>query len=293
MSVECSICERDLRGGHSIGCPRYRDPEPCQCGHADIDHDEEGVCHQCNCGLYKPSAASPVPPSAVQEGAPSKGHGWNVAIQGMLPPAAAPVEGAIPTEPTPDTGECRKCGNHCEPRTNGVCRRCFTLDVGESKRICEAATPAPWTLLEDDAEIVTIRARGKVVAGIIASVRIKWVHERQRIEQAANARFIAHARSALPAALDRLDFLESENDRLLNELAEARPPFAGDPVIEIQRLSRELAGYREVVEAAKGIFPHSYLDKDTGQYLIGEAQVKKLRAALASLSPTLGDTKNG
>jgi hypothetical protein len=64
MSVECSICERDLRGGHSPGCPRYRDPEPCQCGHADIDHDEEGVCYQCNCGLYKPPAASPVPPSA-------------------------------------------------------------------------------------------------------------------------------------------------------------------------------------------------------------------------------------
>jgi hypothetical protein len=65
-------------------------------------------------------------------------------------------------------------------------------------------------------------------------------------------------------------------------------------VKEILDLRRQLAAYREVVERAKGIFPHSYLDKDTGQYLIGESQVKKLAAALAALTPPTGeDTTNG
>jgi hypothetical protein len=28
MSLECSECEHDLRGGHAQGCSRYR--EPCE-----------------------------------------------------------------------------------------------------------------------------------------------------------------------------------------------------------------------------------------------------------------------
>ena len=31
MSVECSECERDLRGGHDPECSRYRDPRDEVC----------------------------------------------------------------------------------------------------------------------------------------------------------------------------------------------------------------------------------------------------------------------
>ncbi len=48
MSIECSICERDLRSGHDKNCPRYRD-EVCECGHHLDRHDEEGSCCDCNC----------------------------------------------------------------------------------------------------------------------------------------------------------------------------------------------------------------------------------------------------
>ncbi len=31
MSVECSECERDARGGHDPSCSRYRDPRDVVC----------------------------------------------------------------------------------------------------------------------------------------------------------------------------------------------------------------------------------------------------------------------
>ena len=31
MSIECSECERDLRGGHDESCSRYRDPRNAVC----------------------------------------------------------------------------------------------------------------------------------------------------------------------------------------------------------------------------------------------------------------------
>lgn len=49
MSLECSICERDLRGGHSPDCPRYK-AVYCVCGHLREQHDEEGECQECKVG---------------------------------------------------------------------------------------------------------------------------------------------------------------------------------------------------------------------------------------------------
>jgi hypothetical protein len=53
MSIECGECERDLRGGHSTDCSRYK-RRVCKCGHLAEDHDEEGFCFEeltgrCNC----------------------------------------------------------------------------------------------------------------------------------------------------------------------------------------------------------------------------------------------------
>ena len=31
MSIECSECERDARGGHDPSCSRYRDPRDAVC----------------------------------------------------------------------------------------------------------------------------------------------------------------------------------------------------------------------------------------------------------------------
>ncbi len=38
-----------------------------------------------------------------------------------------------------------------------------------------------------------MRARGKVISGIVATIHLRWVHAEQRAEQADNARLIAAA----------------------------------------------------------------------------------------------------
>jgi len=48
MSIECSECERDLRGGHDPSCSRYK-KMICSCGHLSEAHDEEGCCWECDC----------------------------------------------------------------------------------------------------------------------------------------------------------------------------------------------------------------------------------------------------
>ncbi len=46
MSLECSECERDLRGGHDEGCSRYR--PPCKICRAIGDLCDE----ECDCGCH-------------------------------------------------------------------------------------------------------------------------------------------------------------------------------------------------------------------------------------------------
>lgn len=48
MSLECSECERDLRGGHAEDCSRYL-PIICpECGSANVDWDDEPfICGDC------------------------------------------------------------------------------------------------------------------------------------------------------------------------------------------------------------------------------------------------------
>jgi hypothetical protein len=53
MSCECSICERDLRGGHDPSCPHYELLICIDCGHLREDHDEEGECQICDCIYFR------------------------------------------------------------------------------------------------------------------------------------------------------------------------------------------------------------------------------------------------
>lgn len=88
----------------------------------------------------------------------------------------------------------------------------------ESRAICEKATPGPWDYDEGDHSIHSLEDNqppvtcdywtgydcGSVVFGV------------------ANAAFIAHARTALPKALDALEEAEAEYMGLLNELREEK-----------------------------------------------------------------------
>lgn len=49
MSLECSECERDMRGPHDESCSRYVPPKMCVCGHDEYQHDEEEYCTECEC----------------------------------------------------------------------------------------------------------------------------------------------------------------------------------------------------------------------------------------------------
>lgn len=51
MSLECSICEHDVRGGHAVDCPFYTNPT-CECGHTQNEHDEESNCQECSCPWF-------------------------------------------------------------------------------------------------------------------------------------------------------------------------------------------------------------------------------------------------
>lgn len=59
MSVECSECERDLRGGHAENCSRNLGP-PCTCDHPQKRHyhrrhdaPTRGFCTQCLCREFE------------------------------------------------------------------------------------------------------------------------------------------------------------------------------------------------------------------------------------------------
>ena len=52
MSIECSECERDLRGGHDKSCSRYDKSTECpNCGQSDYFQYSDGV-RDCNRCLY-------------------------------------------------------------------------------------------------------------------------------------------------------------------------------------------------------------------------------------------------
>lgn len=99
------------------------------------------------------------------------------------------------------------------------------LTPDDASRIAEihqrlaGATPGPWSVQADSTDERTIRANGPIVSGVVATVRVAWVHSRQRNEQAANADFIAHARADLDWAIARLGATMPDESRTLRRTA--------------------------------------------------------------------------
>jgi hypothetical protein len=156
---------------------------------------------------------------------------WYEAV--VNPPAAAPVEGAIPTEPTSDDDD-------------------FTVDVAPS-----------WNDYQ-------------LVAADLARER-KLSTARRNIAEGWKTR-------ALTA--------ESENARLLNELEQGKRIEGilrrglSARRTQVESLTRELAGYREVVERAIAAL------RDDG--LSWSGSIRKALTALSSLPPTpTGDPIDG
>lgn len=53
MSLECSECERDLRGGHGPGCSRYKgEPPECTCTFRLVGMDDEQHQERCVVSLW-------------------------------------------------------------------------------------------------------------------------------------------------------------------------------------------------------------------------------------------------
>jgi hypothetical protein len=195
---------------------------------------------------------APPAPSAVQEEAPSvctaslgtyrcvlpAGHPeeWHRTKYGAdwRLPAAAPVEGAITTDPDWD----------------GMIAAVYASDSRS----------------EGDEKAATL----------LSAIR----RDREQIAEAALLREIA---------------LRAENARLLNELdsqvetlTNAAEKIVRPLELEVESLRRELAGYREVVERAKAVRGSSVMRE--GNRAVSNESLDALFAALASLSPTTGDT---
>jgi len=81
-------------------------------------------------------------------------------------------------------------------------------EIDESKAICEAATPGPWY-----SEPYTERADGIWHGDGMACIGLAYYGVEQKTPQ-ANGIFIAHARTALPKALDEIEKLKGLLKRL-------------------------------------------------------------------------------
>ena len=88
---------------------------------------------------------------------------------------------------------------------------------------CAGATPEPWEHYEDDGGS---GVNARTADGIrfvsyddMADGHTPGQYDIDRAEASANAAFIAHARTDLPAALDALDAADAENARLRAALA--------------------------------------------------------------------------
>lgn len=80
---------------------------------------------------------------------------------------------------------------------------------------CEKATPGPWTV-EDEYDAWDVSADAPCRKG--RADHLDHIYPAQDCDSADDAHFIAHAREALPKALDEIDRLEAENARLREAL---------------------------------------------------------------------------
>ena len=91
--------------------------------------------------------------------------------------------------------------------------------LAELKRLCDEATPGPWVKdgewvvpegFDNDAWVTGDEDCPMPVVGM-------WIHDNELLITGKDARFIAAARTAIPALIQHVERLERENDELAED----------------------------------------------------------------------------
>ncbi len=88
------------------------------------------------------------------------------------------------------------------------------INLESARKICEAASPGPWVLCDDEQSIGVVYHERE--PGTFYNVAVAWQKDREDSE------FIAFARTALPECLEEIDSLRTENASLRAEVQVAR-----------------------------------------------------------------------
>ncbi len=141
-----------------------------------------------------------------------------------------------------------------------------------------AATPAPWTRVLDSASENTIRAHsGGALAGVIASLRLNWIHDAQQSEQRVNADLIANAPADLAYLLGEVRSLRA-----------AVPLDAGPAREPTPNIGRLLDNYDAACQASlDAVREHG---PDSLEYRDAEQSVGRARRAITSLAVSLPES---
>ena len=119
----------------------------------------------------------------------------------------------------------------------------MTIDIDAIKERCEAATPGPWVLSDDERIPARIHAKtNDLKIGGKQFLCTKVIAE--MVYQETDARFIAHARQDIPELLTAYEEQAAEIERLNEELCRAK--FLADAMTKMYA-----AADRDYVDSAK------------------------------------------
>jgi regulator of replication initiation timing len=123
------------------------------------------------------------------------------------------------------------------------------MDMKKLRELCEKATPGPWNIFEDFSSL-EIHA-GEVLTKASGVIQANWVCSVEDVDANGNnnhsndAEFIAAARTALPEALDEIEWYEQNKTQLEQQVDEL--------IDENDRLRTEI---KKVIENAKNNNPY-------------------------------------
>jgi hypothetical protein len=286
--------------------PSAHEHECAQDGFGSMNTCVDRGYHECSCGAKRNFGSNDWVPSAVQEEAPSgcpkcadieEGRCYDCEMKVQRErmygsPAAAPVEGAIPTEPTPELDD-----PDFWRKESVIWLRATQEARAENARLREALHK---TETESGLEALRLTNENARLESEVARLT------RERDERAPIS--LGEYKRVLDEQTELRGNLIAENARLLNELTEAgkREKIATDAwyqaIADTTVARRELAGYREVEEQAKRLLadanPLPPTEGTTATvfdsfYSVTGSRLARLRRALASLSPTPGEPKDG
>ena len=110
-----------------------------------------------------------------------------------------------------------------------------TLDVAGARSICDRASPGPWEVDDTEGRASIETADGFAVAYPAEHGSMHTIKAHGRLNSIENARFIAFARTALPAALDRIEELERLLGEACGELEDTGGEFAIEQATRIRK----------------------------------------------------------